>query len=73
MTVTTWKWIVDAIKGADNSLLIAVQELSLPSLARHLIAAHQLGVHVNVVLEKNYSTPWSDLQPSHLPKHQRHR
>ena len=67
------KWIVDAIQGADNSLLVAVQELSLPTLARHLIAAHQRGVQVNVVLENNYSTPWSDLQPSHLAKHQRHR
>ena len=47
------------IQGADNSLLVAVQELSLPTLARHLIAAHQRGVQVNVVLENNYSTPWS--------------
>ena len=65
--------IVDAIEGADTSLLVAVQELSLPSLARHLIAAHRRGVQVKLVLENSYSTPWSDQQPSHLPKHQRHR
>ena len=53
------KWIVDAIQGADNSLLVAIQELSLPTLARQLIATHQRGVQVNVVLENNYSTPWS--------------
>ena len=45
----------------------------MPTLASHLIAAHQLGIQVNVVLENNYSTPWSELQPSQLPKHQRHR
>ncbi len=67
------RFIVDAIEGADTSLLVAVQELSLPSLARHLIAAHRRGVQVKLVLENSYSTPWSDQQPSHLPKHQRHR
>ena len=57
--------IVDAIKGANTSLLVAVQELSLRSLARHLIAAHRRGVQVKLVLENSYSTPWSDQQPSH--------
>ena len=65
--------IVDAIQAADSSLLVAVQELSLPSLAKQLIAAHRRGVQVKLVLENNYSTPWSEQQPSHLPKHQRHR
>ena len=65
--------IVDAIEGADTSLLVAAQELSLPSLARQLIVAHRRGVEVKLVLENSYSTPWSDQQPSHLPKHQQHR
>ena len=38
-----------------------------------LAAAQQRQVDVRVVLENNYSEPWSQQLASHLPKHQRQR
>ena len=52
---------------------MAVQELTLPRVAVALIRAQQRGLKVQIVLENTYSTPWSEQQVSHLPKHQRHR
>ena len=67
------RFIVAAIDQAETSLLVAVQELSLARLATSLIAAKQRGVLVQLVLENNYSSPWTKQQPTHLPRHQRHR
>ena len=65
--------LISAISNARNEVLVAVQELSLPLVARSLIAAADRGVSVRVVLENTYSAPWSEQRPAHLPKHQRHR
>ena len=65
--------VINAIKAATTEILLAVQELSLPHIAQALIAAHQRGVRVQVVLENNYSKPWSEQLISTLPSHQRHR
>ena len=65
--------LLDAIDAADQSVQLAVQELTLPRIAMALIRAQQRGVAVQVVLENHYSAAWSQQQVSHLPKHQRQR
>ena len=67
------QFLIDAIDAAKQSLQLAVQELTLPRLALALIRARQRGVAVQIVLENNYSAPWSRQQVSHLEKHQRQR
>jgi len=67
------QFLIDAIDAAEHSLQLAVQELTLPRLARALIRAHQRDVSVQIVLENHYSAPWSRQQVSHLPQHQRQR
>ena len=66
-------WLIEAIDGATEEVLMAVQELSLPRIAQALIAAQQRGVHVAVVLENNYSQAWSEQQPSRLNPRERQR
>ncbi|QNJ01259.1 competence protein [Synechococcus sp. A15-62] len=66
-------WLIDAIDGANEEVLVAVQELSLPKIAQALIAAQQRGVQVAVVLENNYSQAWSKLRPSRLNRRGRQR
>ena len=65
--------LIENIDSAENSVEMAVQELTLPQVAKALIRAHRRGVEVQIVVENSYSTPWSEQQFSHLPKHQRHR
>ena len=52
---------------------MAIQELTLPQIAKALIRAEQRGVRVQVVLENNYSSPWSEQHPSDLSAHSRRR
>jgi phosphatidylserine/phosphatidylglycerophosphate/cardiolipin synthase-like enzyme len=47
--------ILDQIQGARKSILMAVQELRLPLIARALIDKHQQGIDVRVVLEHDYN------------------
>ena len=65
--------LLDAIAGARQEILVAVQELSLPRLAQALVAQHQRGVRVRVVLENHYSKPWSAEHDAELDPHQRQR
>ena len=65
--------LIESIDSAENSVEMAVQELTLPQVARALIRAHRRGVKVQIVFENSYSTPWSEQQLNHLPKHQRQR
>ena len=48
-------WLIEAVDGATEEVLVAVQELSLPRIAQAMIAAQQRGIRVAVVLENNYS------------------
>jgi phosphatidylserine/phosphatidylglycerophosphate/cardiolipin synthase-like enzyme len=66
-------FLLDAIDSAQDEILVAVQELSLPRIAQALVSRHQNGVKVRVVLEHLYSTPWSEQHPSDLSPHLRHR
>jgi phosphatidylserine/phosphatidylglycerophosphate/cardiolipin synthase-like enzyme len=52
---------------------VAVQELSLPEIARALVERHRQGLRVRVVLENTYSTPWSEQHPADLDPRQRQR
>ncbi len=63
--------LVDAIDAAESEILVAIQQLTLPRIAKSLIAAQQRGLKVHVILENTYSTPWSRQLAVHLPKHQR--
>ena len=50
-----------------------MQELSAPTIADALIAAQRRGVTIHVILENNYSTPWTEQTPNQLKPHQRQR
>lgn len=65
--------VLEAIAGAEQELLVAVQELSLPRVAQALAAKHRSGVRVQVVLENTYSTPWSQQHEAELSPNLRHR
>ena len=65
--------LIAAIQSAEEEILVAVQELSLPRIAKNLVAASRRGVNVNVILENNYSTPWSQQHELDLSRHGRQR
>ena len=65
--------LINAIQSAEEEILVAVQELSLPRIAESLVAASRLGVNVKVILENNYSTPWSQQHELDLSRHGRKR
>ena len=66
-------WLIEAIDVANEEVLVAVQELSLPKIAQALIAAQQRGIRVAVVLEHNYRRAWSEQRPSRLKPRERQR
>jgi phosphatidylserine/phosphatidylglycerophosphate/cardiolipin synthase-like enzyme len=53
--------LVEAIEAAEVSVEVAIQELRLPKIAQALAQKFQAGIPVRVILENNYSHPWSDL------------
>jgi phosphatidylserine/phosphatidylglycerophosphate/cardiolipin synthase-like enzyme len=53
--------LIDTIKTATSTIDVAVQEFRLPQLAEVLVNRHQAGVKVRIILENNYSRPWSRL------------
>ncbi len=65
--------LIQAIKSSDKEILVAMQEVSLPDVAGALIEARNGGVEVKVVLENNYSRPWSWESITTLTSHQRQR
>ena len=65
--------LVQQINAASEELLVAIQELTLPEISQALIRAKKRGVNVQVVLENNYSKPWSEQHPSDLTPHGRRR
>lgn len=60
------KIIIDAIYQANSTIDIAVQELRLPLIAQALTKKHQQGIKIRIILENNYSRPWSDLATDEL-------
>jgi len=65
--------LLQTITSAQQELIVAVQELSLPQVAQALVAQHRRGVRVRVVLENSYSEPWSDQHDADLSPHLRLR
>ncbi|MEM9163938.1 MAG: phospholipase D-like domain-containing protein [Cyanobacteria bacterium P01_F01_bin.4] len=51
--------ILEAIGAATMSIDIAVQELNLPQIAEALVSKRKAGVTVRLILENQYSQPWS--------------
>ncbi|MCB4389685.1 phosphatidylserine/phosphatidylglycerophosphate/cardiolipin synthase family protein [Synechococcus sp. MU1617] len=66
-------WLIEAIDAANDEVLVAVQELSLPRIAEALIAAENRGVRIAVILENSYSQAWSEQRPSRLNQRGRQR
>ncbi|MEB3332810.1 MAG: phosphatidylserine/phosphatidylglycerophosphate/cardiolipin synthase family protein [Synechococcaceae cyanobacterium] len=67
------KLLIDTVRSARREIQVAVQELSLPQLAEALVERQRQGVRVRVVLENNYSQPWSAMHPAGLAAHQQRR
>jgi phosphatidylserine/phosphatidylglycerophosphate/cardiolipin synthase-like enzyme len=65
--------VIRGIEAAEQEILVAVQELSLPAIAEALVRQHRRGVTVKVVLENTYSTPWSEQHEAELDGHARQR
>ncbi|PLZ85042.1 competence protein ComE [Fischerella muscicola CCMEE 5323] len=53
------KLIVETISQAKSTIDVAVQELRLPKIAQALVDKQKAGIKVRVILENNYSRPWS--------------
>ncbi|BAY87059.1 hypothetical protein NIES267_65700 [Calothrix parasitica NIES-267] len=62
------KIIIEAINQAESTIDIAVQELRLPLIAQALAKKHQAGIKIRIILENNYSRPWSDFTSDELIK-----
>jgi competence ComEA-like helix-hairpin-helix protein len=58
--------VVDTIASAESRVDVAVQELRLPKIAQALAELHQAGVNIRVILENNYSRPWSDFTKAEI-------
>lgn len=55
--------LIDQINQATSTLDVAVQELRLPKIAEAMMKRQQAGVKVRLILENNYSRPWSEYTP----------
>ncbi|MEM9215939.1 MAG: phospholipase D-like domain-containing protein [Cyanobacteria bacterium P01_F01_bin.150] len=58
--------ILDHINQANISIDLAIQELNLPQVAQALLAKHQEGLKVRVIVEHDYRQPWSALTQSEI-------
>ncbi|QYX33077.1 DUF655 domain-containing protein [Sphaerospermopsis torques-reginae] len=62
------KQIIDIISQAQFTIDIAIQELRLPKIAQALAEKQKSGVKVRLILENNYSRPWSSLTDAEVQK-----
>ncbi|MDJ0799998.1 MAG: DUF655 domain-containing protein [Calothrix sp. MO_167.B12] len=60
------KQIIETISQAQSTIDIAVQELRLPKVAQAIVKKHQEGVKVRLILENNYSRPWSSFTAAEI-------
>ncbi|MTJ09940.1 DUF655 domain-containing protein [Anabaena sp. UHCC 0204] len=60
--------IVDTIAEAKSTVDIAVQELRLPKIAQILAEKQKAGIKVRLILENNYSRPWSSFTSAEIAK-----
>lgn len=62
------KQIINTIRGAKFSVDVAIQELRLPRVVQALVEKQKAGVKVRVILENNYSRPWSSFTSQEVAK-----
>jgi competence ComEA-like helix-hairpin-helix protein len=62
------KQIIDVISQSQSTIDIAIQELRLPKIAQALAEQQKSGVKVRLILENNYSRPWSSLTTAEIQK-----
>jgi len=60
--------IIDTINSAKSTVDVAVQELRLPKVAQAIVERQKAGVKVRVILENNYSRPWSKFTADEIAK-----
>ncbi|AFY46523.1 phosphatidylserine/phosphatidylglycerophosphate/cardiolipin synthase [Nostoc sp. PCC 7524] len=60
--------IIDAIAQAKSTVDVAVQELRLPKIAQALQDKQKQGIKVRVILENNYTRPWSSFTSDEVQK-----
>lgn len=58
--------LIDTINQASISIDVAIQELNLPLVAQALLAKHQEGVKVRVIVEHDYRHSWSTLTEAEI-------
>ncbi|MEB3355638.1 MAG: phospholipase D-like domain-containing protein [Synechococcales bacterium] len=58
--------ILDAIASAQLSVDMAIQELTLPRIAKALAEKYQAGVPVRVIVENTYNRTWSTQTPDQV-------
>jgi phosphatidylserine/phosphatidylglycerophosphate/cardiolipin synthase-like enzyme len=58
--------VVEAIATAQVSIDVAVHELRLPHIAQALAERQQAGVSVRVIVENEYSRPWTSFTPQEV-------
>ena len=56
-------WLIEAIDGATEEVLVAVQKLSLPRVAQALIAAKQRGIRLRWRWNTTISRPGMSNEP----------
>lgn len=56
--------MIDAVTQAKTEIKIAVQEFRLPRMAQALAIAAKDGIKIEIILENNYSTPYSAIVSS---------
>ncbi|MEO0866995.1 MAG: phospholipase D-like domain-containing protein, partial [Cyanobacteria bacterium J06642_11] len=64
--------LLDAIQQATVSIDMAVQEFNLPNIAQALIDQANDGIAVRVILENQYSQPWSQNNLAWIQQQDRH-
>ncbi|MBD2664632.1 hypothetical protein B6N60_01972 [Richelia sinica FACHB-800] len=60
--------IIEIISQAKSTVDVAVQELRLPKIAQALADKQKAGVKVRLILENNYSRPWSSFTTLEVQK-----
>lgn len=58
--------IVEAIATAQSSIDVASHEFRLPRIAQALQEKQRAGVRIRVIVENEYSRPWSSLTPEEV-------
>lgn len=64
--------IIDAINQAQSSVDVAVMELRLPKVAEALIAKHNSGVKIRILIDNKYNKTLAEYTPQQIARMNRH-